>query len=69
MSNLGAATCLHRIAISEPCAECDRTTTVDADGEIAMTPAEYTAFRERTYAMFRTPGWPAPELRILEANE
>ncbi len=57
-----------RDAISEYCGP--EETDSDADtGEIAMTAAEYAAFRERAAGMFGTPGWESPELRALEANE
>lgn len=38
-------------------------------GEIGMTPAEYTAWREHIHSTLRTPGWEAPELRAIGEDD
>lgn len=64
------AVCQHGVARRHGCKECIRGTLAESDtGEIAMTPAEYAAFRERAHAAFRTPGWEAPELRALGEDD
>lgn len=63
-------TCEHGVAKRHGCRECVRAEFIPADnGEIAMTAAEYTAWREHVHSTLRTPGWESPELRALGEDD